>query len=68
MERVIVAVRVRPLNEKEMAKDEKSIWNIDSVQNKISITGPALCDLIESKALASSASVSCELGIVNDFL
>ena len=65
MEKVIVAVRVRPLNGRELSLNEKCIWSINPLQNSINISPSALCDLIETKILPPSSSVSCCFGKSN---
>ncbi len=50
------------MNAKELSISENSIWNISPTNHTISISPIALCDLIESKALSASTTVSCSFG------
>jgi len=63
MEKVIVSVRIRPLNEKEISHNEKCMWSSNSLEKRITISGSALCDLLENKIIQQNATVSCNFGI-----
>jgi len=49
MEKVVVAIRVRPLNARELSLNEKCIWSVDPFRGTITLSASSLCDMIESK-------------------
>ncbi len=65
MEKVVVAVRVRPPNEREILTNDKCMWSINSPeQNTISVAASTLCDLVEEGTLSPASNVQCTFGTI----
>ena len=62
---ITVAVRIRPLNEGEIACNEHCIWNIDSVTHNIITAMPdSLSNLCNEEKLGTSSGIRYKFRIV----
>lgn len=63
MEKVIVAVRIRPQNIQEQNRGEPCIWLTDIKDGKtLSITPSCLCDFIEEGILTPNSQIHFTFG------
>ena len=64
-ENVIVAVRVRPANEKELQANDSCIWSIDPIhRSTISLSPSCLCDFVEQGKFTTFANIKFNFSIM----